>query len=147
MTLWTAVGLLLFRMIVLMQDTLAGGGSCLYSVQTIEVPSSDWNTNIGLWAVAWWSGVRSRHNVEDLGESQSLTWHLKSDDDKGINGQPEWLLFFKLKSLGTIMEPSCRDCNCHKLLFELKKEETCGNGGTCWKWLTTYPNKWVILGK
>ena len=49
MILWIAVGLLSFQMIV---------------------SSSDWHINRGWWVTAWWSGVRSRHSVEDPGESQ-----------------------------------------------------------------------------
>ena len=39
--------------------------------------------------------------------------HLNSNDDKGINGQSEQLLFFKLELLGAVVDLAVETANEH----------------------------------
>ena len=49
--------------------------------------------------------------------------HLNSNDDKGINGQSEQLLFFKLELLGAVVDLAVKTANEKDVLFFLDLKE------------------------
>ena len=49
--------------------------------------------------------------------------HLNSNDDKGINGQSEQLLFFKLELLGVVVDLAVETANEQDVLFFLDLKE------------------------